>query len=248
MAEDLLYADPALARFYDLDNGWGEDREFCLRLAAGADSVLDLGCGTGDLAIRIAADHGAAVTAADPATAMLDLARAKPGAERVCWVEGDARSLRLGRGFDLVVMTGHAFQTMLTRKDRAACLATIARHLAPGGRFAFDSRNPAAREWEDWRPEASERRFDDPVLGPVPAWNDASWNAARRIVPYGTHYRTADGRLLSATSRIAFPPLAELEGAIAVAGLAVDRWIGDWTGAPLTPQGPELIPLGRPGG
>lgn len=246
MAEDLLYADPALARFYDLDNGWGEDREFCLRLAAGAGSVLDLGCGTGELAIRIAADQGAAVTAADPAGAMLDLARAKPGAERVTWVEGDARSLRLGQTFDLIAMTGHAFQTLLTRKDRAACLSTIARHLAPGGRFVFDSRNPAAREWEDWRPEASERRFEDPVLGPVTAWNDVRWNAARRIATYGTHYRTADRRQLSATSRIGFPPLDELEGAIAAAGLRVERWMGDWAGSGLTPASPEFIPLGRP--
>jgi ubiquinone/menaquinone biosynthesis C-methylase UbiE len=244
MADDPLYTDPALARLYDLDNGWAEDRAFCLDLAAGAGSVLDLGCGTGELALRIAAEHGAAVTGVDPAGAMLDLARAKPGAERVRWIEGDARSLRLGQSFDLIVMTGHAFQTLLTRKDRAACLSTIARHLAPGGRFAFDSRNPARREWEDWRPEASERRFDDPVLGPVTAWNDAGWDAARRIVTYATHYRTADGRQLSAASRIAFPPLAELAATIAAAGLAVERWMGDWTGSGLTPQSPEFIPLG----
>lgn len=244
MAEDRLYGDPALARLYDLDNGWGEDREFCLALAGGARHVLDLGCGTGELAIRIATDHGAAVTGVDPAGAMLDLARVKPGAERVRWIKGDARSLRLGQGFDLIVMTGHAFQTLLTREDRALCLATIARHLAPGGRFVFDSRNPAGREWEEWRPEASERCLDDPILGPVAAWNDAGWDATRRIVTYETHYRTADGRQLSATSRIAFPPLAELEGAIAVAGLAVECWMGDWTAAPLTPESPEFIPLG----
>lgn len=245
MAEDRLYGDPALAGFYDPDNGWSEDRTFCLRLAAGCGRVLDLGCGTGDLAIRIAAVHGAAVTGVDPAGAMLDLARAKPGAERVTWVTGDARTLRLGQGFDLVVMTGHAFQTLLTRKDRAAGLSTIARHLAPGGRFIFDSRNPAVREWEEWRPEASLRHLDDPLLGTVTAWNDASWDPERRVVTYGTHYRAAGGRELSAASRIAFPPLGELQGAIAAAGLAVERWMGDWAGGPLVPGSPELIPLGR---
>ena len=91
---------------------------------------------------RYLAEHGAAVTAVDPACAMLDLARIKPGAERVHWVEGDARGLRLGERFGLIVMTGHAFQTLLSPLDRAACLLAIAAHLAPGGRFVFE---PGAR-------------------------------------------------------------------------------------------------------
>ena len=245
MAEDALYADPALARFYDLDNGWSEDRSFCLRLAAGCSRVLDLGCGTGDLAIRIAAEHGAAVTAVDPAGAMLDLARAKPGAGRVTWVLGDARDLRLAERFDLIVMTGHAFQTLLTARDRAAGLATIAHHLAPGGRFIFDSRNPARREWEEWRPELSLRGFDDPVFGRVTAWNDATWDVARQVVTYETCYRVeAGGSAFGAASHIADPALDELEREIAAAGLRVERWMGDWSGAPLGPDSPEFIPLG----
>ena len=246
MAEDRLYADPALARFYDRDNGWTADRAFCLGLAAGRRRVLDLGCGTGELAIRIVSEHGAAVTAVDPAGAMLDLARAKPGAEEVRWVEADARSLRLGERFDLIVMTGHAFQTLLSPGDRAAGLATIALHLAPGGRFVFDSRNPAVREWEDWRPGPSLRRIDDPVLGPVAAWDDAAWDEASGVVTYETHYRVeADGRHLGGISRIAFPAFDALAGAISAAGLRVGRWMGDWTGAPLTEGSPEFIPLGR---
>lgn len=245
MAEDRLYRDPVLARFYDLDNGWTEDREFCLNLAAGCASVLDLGCGTGDLAIRIADATGAAVRAVDPAGAMLALARTKPGAERVRWIEADARRLDLGVRVDLVVMTGHAFQTLLGADDRAACLATIARHLHPGGRFILDSRNPDQREWEAWGPEASRRAILDPLLGPVEAWNDAAHDPASGIVTYETHYRVAaDGRRFSAVSRIAFPSLAELDAAIGAAGLRVDRWMGDWTGAPLAPDSPEMIPLG----
>lgn len=245
MAEDRLYTDPALARFYDLDNGWTDDSAFFLHLAAGCRSVLDLGCGTGELAIRIAAEHGAAVTAVDPACAMLDLARIKPGAERVHWVEGDARGLRLGERFGLIVMTGHAFQTLLSPLDRAACLLAIAAHLAPGGRFVFDSRNPERQEWKEWRPDASRRRFVDPLLGPVCAWNDVARDPASGIVTYETHYRVdADGRHSAATSRIAFPPLAEIERAIAAAGLRVERWLGDWTGAALGPHSPEFIPLG----
>ncbi|MGL4282006.1 MAG: class I SAM-dependent methyltransferase [Albidovulum sp.] len=244
-AEDRLYDDAALARFYDLDNGWTEDREFCLRLAQGCGSVLDLGCGTGALALRIATEAGAAVVGVDPAGAMLDLARAKPGADRVRWVEADARRLRLGERFDLIVMTGHAFQVFLTDPDRAACLASIARHLAPEGHFIFDMRNPARQEWEEWRPALSRRRFDDPLLGAVEAWNDVSWDNAAQIATYETVYEAPGGRLFRAASRIGFTDRARLEALIRAAGLRVERWYGDWTGAESGNDSPEFIPYGR---
>jgi len=244
MASDALYEDAALARFYDLDNDWTADRAYCLDLARGCGSVLDLGCGTGELAIRIAADHGADVVGVDPAGAMLEIARAKPGARTVSWVCADARRLGLGRRFDLIVMTGHAFQVFLTDADRAACLAAIARHLAPNGRFILDSRNPEAREGEEWGPDASRRWIDDPVLGRVESWNDAGFDAATGVVTYETSYRSSDVRTWSATSRIAFPALGDLQGQIAAAGLSAEHWLGDWQGGPLRPGCPEFIPIG----
>ena len=54
--DDTLYQDPDLAQFYDLANAWGPDQDFCKDLARNADSVLDLGCGTGRLAADLAAD------------------------------------------------------------------------------------------------------------------------------------------------------------------------------------------------
>ena len=246
MDEDPLYRDPALARFYDLDNGWTEDRSHCLALAQGCASVLDLGCGTGDLAIRIAAETGAAVTGVDPAAAMLALARAKPGADRVDWVESPAQALDLGRTFDLIVMTGHAFQTLLTSADRIAALAAVKRHLAPGGLAIFDSRNPELRECEDWQPDASRRTLEDPELGRIEAWDEAAEDPATGIVIYATSYRVrADGRTFRAEARIAFLSLEDLTAAISCAGLTVERWLGDWSGAPLGAGSPEFIPLCR---
>jgi SAM-dependent methyltransferase len=241
---DGLYRDPALAEFYDLDNGWGEDLDYCLALARGAGSALDLGCGTGRLAAAIARKTGAEVVGADPAAAMLDLARARPGGG-VHWVEADARGLDLGRRFDLVVLTGHAFHVFLTPADRAAALAAIARHLAPAGRFVFDSRAPERAEWREWTPDLSLRALPHPRRGAVAAWNEA-WEEPGGIVAYATHYRIeATGEVLSGWSRIAFPPRAELAAALAAAGLAVDRWLGDWRGTPWTAAAPEIIPIGR---
>lgn len=239
--DDALYADPALVAFYDPDNGWGDDLDACAALARDARSVLDLGCGTGAFLAAIDVPERVGV---DPARAMLQVARGRPGGAGATWIEGDARTLRLGRRFDLVVMTGHAFQALLTPDDQRAALATIAAHLGPGGRFVFDTRNPRCREWEEWQPHGSRRRLTHPGHGPVEAWNAATHDPATGIVTYETHYRLADGTVLSASSRIRFTARAELAGMIDEAGLAVDRWLGDWRGAPFSEESKEIIPLG----
>ena len=65
---DSLYHDPDLTRFYDLENGWREDFDYCVGMARGALSVLDLGCGTGQLAAVLANDGARRVVGVDPLT------------------------------------------------------------------------------------------------------------------------------------------------------------------------------------
>lgn len=243
MTEDRLYRDPELAQFYDWDCPWTPDFDWFASLIAGAGSVLDLGCGTGMFTAALAA-RGQEALGVDPAAAMLDIARARDGGDRVTWVHADARFLDLGRRFDAVVMTGHAFQTLLTRADRAAVLATIAQHLSPGGRFFFDSRNPETREWAAWTPEQTRERRVHPEFGVVERWKDACAPDGPSLVQYETHYLLQDGRKFSATSGIAFPPFAELSGLIADAGLRVDRWAGDALGGGLIAGCPDFIPIG----
>lgn len=240
---DRLYDDPALAAFYDVENGWGPDTRACAAMAADAASVLDLGCGTG-LLVAALSDRRI-VVGVDPAGPMLDIARARPGGERCRFIEADARDIRLGERFDLVVMTGHAFQVFLTPDDRAAVLATIATHLAPDGRFVFDSRNPRREEWREWTQACSERVFVHPEHGAVRSWNDVERDDATGVVAYGTHYALADGRVLSARSAITFPDHDEILSLCVDAGLAIDRVLGDWAGTDFHPDSLEIIPVGR---
>jgi SAM-dependent methyltransferase len=243
MTGDRLYTDPDLARFYDLENGWAPDLEYCAGMARHAQSVLDLGCGTGIFLARLNAERR---TGVDPARAMLDIARTRPGGEAVTWVEADARILDLGQRFDLVVLTGHAFQVFLTEADQRAALATIARHLMPKGRFVFDSRNPLVEEWREWMPADSRRTLQDPELGQVVAWNDAAQDTVTGVVTYHTFYRIADtGRTLSAASQLRFTARERLAELLDEAGLAVDIWLGGWDGRPCTKDAPEIIPVGR---
>lgn len=242
--DDPLYRDPDLARFYDPANGWSADFDFCAALAADADSVLDLGCGTGELAAALA--PGRTVVGVDPAAAMLDIARRRPGGDAVAWVEADARSVRLGRRFDLVLLTGHAFQVFLTAADQRAALATIAAHLKPEGRFVFDSRNPARRAWEEWDPAAAVRQLDHAGLGPVEASTGHAYDETSAILTYTNSFRVVHtGAVHAASARIRYTPREELAALIAAAGLAVDTWLGDWQGNPYQPTARDIIPLGR---
>lgn len=242
--DDALYQDPDLAQFYDLANPWGPDFEFCKGLAQDARSVLDLGCGTGQFAASLVA--GRAVFGVDPAGPMLEIARQRAGGNKATWVHADARSVRLGRHFDLVVLTGHAIQVFLTGDDQKAVLSTIAAHLEPEGRFVFDSRNPATVEWQEWEPEGSERRIEHPALGTVKAWNDIAHEAATGIVTYQTHYQILEsGRSFSASSKIRFTAQEAIAAMLDEVGLEVDEWLGNWMGEAYRPTSPEIIPIGR---
>jgi SAM-dependent methyltransferase len=144
------YVDPTLVDLYDTLNPHGADTDFYLGLAAelGASAVLDVGCGTGLLA-RALARQGHRVTGVDPAPAMIEFARGRPGAEAVRWETGDVGQLA-GLDADLAVLTGHVCQVIA---DDGSWLETL--------RGAFESRNPGARIWRDWTPEATLGRIPD---------------------------------------------------------------------------------------
>jgi SAM-dependent methyltransferase len=244
MIEDALYRDPDLAQFYDAANGWGPDFDYCVALARNASSVLDLGCGTGELTAALSI--GRHVTGVDPAGAMLDIARKRAGGDAVTWVEEDARTVRLGRRFDLVLLTGHAFQVFLTDDDQAAVLVSIAAHLGPGGRFIFDSRNPLLRTWEDPGRAGKRRIIEDRELGAVEALNESSYDDATGILSYVNGFRIAGtDRTFSAPAQIRYTAHEALARRIEQAGLVVDLWLGDWHGSPYRADSPEIIPIGR---
>ncbi|SFZ83145.1 Methyltransferase domain-containing protein [Devosia enhydra] len=243
LIEDPLYRDPRLVRFYDTLNQWGPDDTFISGLAEQARSVLDLGCGTGRLAAALA--PGRQVTGVDPARAMLEVGRQRQGGSEVEWIESDARHVRTGRLYDLVVMTGHVFQVFLAEADQLAVLHTVKAHLAPGGRFIFDTRNPAIRSWEGRNRANTLKRIDHPDLGAVETWNETHFDEETGVLTYVNGFRiVATGEDLSGSASIRYTPQDRVEAMLAEAGLVVERWMGDWTGGPIGPEQPEIIPIG----
>jgi SAM-dependent methyltransferase len=153
VAVDRLFADVSLAALYDAFCPWDRrgDFGFYLPLVMSAEAVLDVGCGTGAL-LHGARDagHTGLLCGLDPADGMLQQARQRCDIE---WILGDLTEVTWDRDFDLVVMTGHAFQVFIEDDEIRTSLAAIHAALVEGGRFAFETRNPPAREWERWTPD-----------------------------------------------------------------------------------------------
>ncbi|MGZ5912100.1 MAG: class I SAM-dependent methyltransferase, partial [Reyranella sp.] len=92
---DEVFENPLFASLYDYFNDWDVCDDFYLELALQTGgSVLDLGCGTGLLACRIA-QEGLTVTAADAGEGMLGVARSRASAGRVSWIKAPGQTLRL---------------------------------------------------------------------------------------------------------------------------------------------------------
>lgn len=114
---DPIFEHPRLVTIYDALDPDRTDLDAYLAIAGefAARSVLDVGCGTGVFAL-VLADRGIAVTAVDPAAGSLAVARAKPGADRVNWILGDATALPR-MAVDLATMTGNAAQAIVDQRD-----------------------------------------------------------------------------------------------------------------------------------
>lgn len=229
---DLLYTDPRLVAVYDLFNAGDRDFAFYAgAIGATRRRVLDLGCGTGMFARRLAA-AGHDVVAIDPAPAMIDYARRQPGADAVRWFACALDGLPPGTPFDAVVMTGHAFQCLLTDDDIDATLRGVRCVLADGGRFLFDTRNPRTEPWRAWTPAQSARRIESHEFGIVDL-HHAVRAIDGALVTFDTRYRfRRDDTLLTNTSRLRFIAQPELQARVIAAGFPAADWCCDWDRAP----------------
>lgn len=240
MPVDAAFARHDMAILYDSFNGHGPDTEFYLALETEPRRILDLGCGTGALALALA-ERGHAVTGLDPAPGMLDVARNKDKANRVRWIAGDARDFVLGETFDLIIMTGHVFQVFLDDAETLAVLSSARRHLADGGRLVFESRNPCARAWENWTEERTRETAVVPGIGPVEVYYQVrkAWADFVRFDTVFTLWESGDLRTSESTLR--FPGRDLIAQLLEAAALSSVEWLGDWDRTPLTPRSPEFI-------
>jgi SAM-dependent methyltransferase len=239
------FTESHLAALYDLFHPPKArvDFAFYLPLIMAAEAVLDVGCGTGGL-LRWAREEGhrGRLVGLDPAPGMLDQARSRPDVD---WVLGDLSSAHWDREFDLVVMTGHAFQELVEDEELHTALRAIRVALVDGGRFSFETRNVLDRAWERWPDQYSgdvidpsgavvrkEYRVETPVEGSVVR------SISTYTCPAWDHPEVSRGALRFVSAETLTMFLSE-------AGLVVEEQFGDWDRQPLSASSPEIITVAR---
>jgi 2-polyprenyl-3-methyl-5-hydroxy-6-metoxy-1,4-benzoquinol methylase len=222
MPIDNHYMEPRLAAVYDIDCPWSADRDFYLSLAGQEPQhILDLGCGTG-LQCNAYAEQGHHVTGVDPAPAMLDVARRKPHGGKVEWVCATAQDYRSDKCFDLIIMTGHAFQVLLHDEDIAATFKTMCKHLKPQGIAAFESRNPAIDWAGRWNCEIT-----------LPGGHTRQLRMFKKTQNNFLHFENRyifPDEVLTSTSNLRFMTDHDIVTRLTASGLGVRSLLGDWAG------------------
>jgi len=243
---------------YDMEDPSDTGVAFYSALAQEAGgSVLEIACGTGRVTIPIA-KMGFPVTGLDIVPRMLERARSKSVGLPARWVEGDARTFDLGEQFQLIFLTGNAFQAFLTNADQEALLQRVRAHLDNEGLFAFETRNPlfpncktreglfvtleTHGEEEDWPSFINGNGYE------VRVSRTRVYGHVAQVLHLTTYKRWHEGEEEHTTiTRIAlrytFPQ--ELAALLHYNGFTTIRQYGDWNEEPLTATSPSIISVCR---
>lgn len=233
---------------YDLaDAGYDDDRALVEHWAWSLGGpLLDLACGTGRMALVLAA-QGYEVTGGDIVPEMIEWGRQKAAQQGISveWVVADARAFHLHRQFRFIYMLANAFQFFHTRADQEALLAHVREHLAPGGCFLFETRNPSPRNLFAAR-LLEPQRLTTPDGGQLVIADDAPvYDPMTQIQHCTSHYRWLhpNGQQGEKTKRVALRYVypQEVEALLFYNGLEIRACYGSWQQDPLTATSREMI-------
>jgi len=233
--------DRRIVDLYDTDNPDGPDHDFYRALAdeLGAESILDIGCGTGILTVTLARP-GRTVVGIDPSEAMIDYARRRPGAGTVTWTVGDSRDIR-SNSCDYAVMTGNVAQH-IPDDAWARTLGDVRRALQPGGVLAFESRNPLAEAWRTWTTEPTTRHTRH---GDLREWTEASEIAPGQVQLTSHSHFIADDKQVTDVALLTFRSGHTIRHQLEAAGFIVEAVYGDWNRTPFTDDAQLMVFVAR---
>ena len=237
------FQDPANYDLEEAQNSIANGRFYADLAERVGGPVLELACGTGLVAIPVA-QRGLAVTGVDASRPMLEHAELKTGDAGCHWILADVRKLDLDECFDLVYLTGNAFQAFLSDADQSALLAVIRKHLSPDGVFACETRNPSAYDLNAVQDE--ERWFDylNTEGCRVQVSGVQQFDEQARVMHWTTYRRwTQSGCERECVTRIAcrFSSLEELTELLSTHGFSIEACYGDFDCTPLQPESEQFV-------
>ena len=242
------------APFYDWENAQTvarRDVDFWCRLAAAQPGpILELGCGTGRIAVPVARS-GTPLVGIDRSGPMLARARTRLRrarlSDRVMLVRGDIRALPFrGRArFGCVMAPYGVLQSLTRERDLQATLASVARVLRRGGLFAVDL-VPDLPRWSEYQRRTSLRGRH--ARGSLTLIESVRQEPSRGLTIFDQEYverrgRTKTSHHFALTFRtLSIPQMARR---LEKAGFAIDAVLGDYQGGPWDVRADTWVLLAR---
>ena len=190
---------------------------------AGTGAALELGIGTGRIAIPLS-QRGVRVHGIDLSSAMVAQLRAEPGNDDIGVIVGDFATTSVGGTFKLAYLVRNTITNLTTQDEQMACFRNVAAQLEPGGCFVIEvyipqlQRLPPGETIHPFTVTPSHLGFEE-------------YDVATQIA-FSHHYWVVDGQLatFSTPHRYVWP--SELDLMARLAGMTLrERW-SDWTRAP----------------
>jgi SAM-dependent methyltransferase len=205
-------------------------------LAGERGAVLELGVGTGRIAVPLAA-RGVEVHGIDASEAMVARLREKPGGSRVTVTIGDFADVPVEGRYAVVFVAFNAFFALTTQEDQVRCFENVAAHLADDGVFALEAFVPDVSRFDRrQRVGAITVELDEVQLEATSYDPIAQRSTSQRIF-----VSSAGVELAPVVIRFAWP--AELDLMARLAGLRLrERW-GGWDSRPFTPDSEQHVSL-----
>jgi SAM-dependent methyltransferase len=189
----------------------------------GGGAALELGIGTGRIALPLAA-RGISVHGIDLSEAMVARLRAKPGGAEIPVALGDFATTRVGGTFSLAFVVFNTIMNLRTQERQVACFENVSAHLDPGGCFAVEIMLP---ELQRLPPGETFLPFS---ITPEHLGIDEYDLVGQGLTSH--HYYPGDGRYSTFPGRYVWP--SELDLMARLAGMELrERWSG-WNREPFT--------------
>jgi SAM-dependent methyltransferase len=193
---------------------------------AGAGTALELGIGTGRIALPLAR-RGVAVRGIDLSDAMVARLRAKPGGEQIQVAIGDYATIRVDETFSLVYLVFNSINNQTTQEGQVATFANAAAHLEPGGCFVVEVGVPGLGRLEVFDLSDHHVGIDERVA------------ATQRLVSH--HFTLVDGQWVRNSIPFRSVPPGELDLMARLAGMELhERWTG-WNREPFTGESTKHV-------
>lgn len=194
---------------------------------AGDGPVLELGIGTGRIAIPLTAT-GLTLHGIDASSAMVEKLRAKPGGESIPVTVGDFAEFDLEGRFSLVFVVFNTFFGILEQRDQVRCFQCVAEHLAPGGRFLLECFVPDLGRFDRGQ-RLSVAAIDDAAIRIEASMYDP---VAQRVKAQVVSLTESGSRFYPLQVRYCWP--SELDLMARLAGLELEHRWGGWNEEPFT--------------